>query len=72
MSIMSPFRSVVAQFQILTHFRHLYTVTLTYGRTTGRLRKHLLTICFKHSDTGITGYISKSAIVYIYQRLITN
>ena len=34
-SIMALFRSIMAQFRILTHLRHLYTVTLRYGRTTG-------------------------------------
>ena len=27
---MALFRSIMAQFEILTHLRHLYTVTLTY------------------------------------------
>jgi len=53
----------MAQFQILTQFRHQYTVTLTYGRNHRKAEEApLLTIRIKHSDTGI----SKSAIVYIY------
>jgi len=27
----------MAQFQILTHLRHLYTVASTYGRATGSI-----------------------------------
>jgi len=29
---MALFRSIMAQFRILTHLRHLYTVTLRYDR----------------------------------------
>ena len=34
---MALFRSIMAQFLILTHLRHLYTVTLRYSRTTGSI-----------------------------------
>jgi len=43
---MALIRNTMTQFQILTHHRHLYTVTLTYGRTTCTSIN-----CIKHSDS---------------------
>jgi len=63
---MAVFRSEMAQFQIMTHLRHL-TVTLTYSRTTESISVRLTV------SSAVTVYMYlKSVNSIYYRRLITN